>query len=72
MGILDQEPVRSAIEVALAFVQRHPTAGELERLRLILSTYQDGSGMLVLKDGTTIPGWRDFERAVAIAFGGQA
>jgi len=58
--------------MALAFVKRNPTPGELERFRLILSTYQDGSGMLALKDGRTIPGWRDFERALATAFGGQA
>jgi len=28
--------------------------------------------MLSLKDGRTLPGWRDFERAVALAFGGEA
>ncbi len=28
--------------------------------------------MLVLKDGKTIPGWRDFERSVAAAFSGKA
>jgi len=32
------------------------------KLRLILSTFQDGSGML---NGGRLPGWRDFERAVA-------
>jgi hypothetical protein len=58
--------------LSLAFVDRNPTEREIERLRLILSTYQDGSGMLVLKDGRTIPGWRDFERSVAAAFGGKA
>ncbi len=26
--------------------------------------------MLAVKDGTTLPGWRDFERAAALAFGG--
>lgn len=55
----------------LPFVTRHPAFEELERFRLILSTYQDGTGML--KDGDrTLPGWRDFERSVAIAFGGKA
>src|SRR5947209_2653932 len=54
------------------FADRPPTAQEFERLRLLLSTYQDGTGMLVLADGTNLPGWRDFERSVALAFGGQA
>jgi hypothetical protein len=38
---------------------------------LILSTFQDGTGMLRIK-GRSLPGWRDFERAVAIAVGGTA
>ncbi len=45
-------------------------------MRLILSTYQDGTGMLKNKKNPmkvkTLPGWRDFERAVAIAFDGEA
>ena len=28
--------------------------------------------MLAQKDSSTLPGWRDFERSVALAFGGQA
>lgn len=63
------------------FVDRQPTFNELEWLRLILSTYQDGSGMLVPKskrgrqwmeqnNAITLPGWRDFERSVAAALGG--
>jgi len=55
----------------LPFVERVPTAKEIERFRLILSTYQDGTGMLKAKDDT-LPGWRDFERSVAAAFGGIA
>lgn len=55
----------------LAFADRSPTKGELEKVRLILSTYQDGTGMLNL-GGCNLPGWRDFERAVALAFGGEA
>lgn len=51
---------------------RTPTLKEVEKLRLILSTYQDGTGMLAQKNGSTLPGWRDFERAVALAFGGEA
>ncbi len=53
----------------LALVDRPPTPGEIEKLRLVLSTYQDGSGQL--EEGT-LPGWRDFERAVAAVFGGKA
>lgn len=58
--------------MSLAFVDRPPTLEEFERFRLILSTYQDGSGMLAVSDGSTLPGWRDFERTVAAAFGGVA
>ena len=44
-----------------------------EKLRLILSTFQDGFGMLDL-EGTdnTLPGWRDFERATAVVFNGKS
>ncbi len=55
-----------------ALVDRHPTEREVERLRLILSTYQDGTGMLQIENSMTLPGWRDFERAVALAFNGAA
>ncbi len=55
-----------------AFVDRPPTEREVERLRLILSTYQDGTGMLQVENGITLPGWRDFERAVALTFNGEA
>lgn len=47
-------------------------AHTVEKIRLILSTYQDGTGMLAHKEGLTLPGWRDFERAVALAFSGEA
>ena len=56
--------------MSLALVDRSPSAQEVERLRLILSTYQDGTGMLAAEGGGTLPGWRDFERAVALTFGG--
>lgn len=56
----------------LTFVDRNPTQAEIEKLRLVLSTYQDGSGQLVTKNGKTLPGWRDFERAFAATFGGKA
>lgn len=55
-----------------ALVNRAPTECEVERLRLILSTYQDGTGMLQVENSMTLPGWRDFERAVALAFNGEA
>jgi len=58
--------------MTIPFVDRNPTKAEFERFRLILSTYQDGSGQLVLKDGRTSPGWRDFERSVGVAFGGAS
>lgn len=59
----------------LAFVHRPPTQAEVEKFRLLLSTFQDGSGMLVGKKkrtlewmarnhAVTIPGWRDFERTL--------
>ncbi len=59
----------------LPLVDRVPTTNEIERLRLILSTYQDGSGMLNRQhenEPDTLPGWRDFERATALAFDGLA
>jgi len=56
--------------MSIAFVDRNPTFGEVEKLRLILSTYQDGTGMQADKNGKTLPGWRDFERSTALAFGG--
>ncbi len=54
----------------IPFVDRPPSATEIEKFRLVLSTYQDGSGMLV-REGFTLPGWRDFERTVAAVFGGS-
>lgn len=52
------------------FADRNPSPQELEKLRLVLSSYQDGAGMLSVSGGRTLPGWRDFERAVALTFGG--
>ena len=56
----------------LPFIDRFPTENEVERLRLLLSTYQDGTGMNKSKNGGTLPGWRDFERACAPTFNGVA
>lgn len=58
--------------MSLVLVDRPPTWQEVEKLRLILSTYQDGTGMLQIEKGMTLPGWRDFERAVALAWNGEA
>lgn len=43
---------------------------EVERMRLILSTYRDGSGQQMLRTGESMPGFRDFERATALVCGG--
>jgi len=45
---------------------------EVEKIRLILSTFQDGTGQIAVKNALTLPGWRDFERSTAIAYGGEA
>ena len=58
--------------MTLPFIDRAPTSKEIEKLRLLLSTYQDGTGMLQIEDGSTRPGWRDFERATALALNGNA
>ncbi len=56
--------------MVLPFIHRKPTAQEVEKVRLLLSTFQDGSGMLAKPGGGTLPGWRDFERTVAAVFNG--
>ena len=58
--------------ISAVFVERPPTVRELELFRLILSTYQDGTGMLANGPIRTLPGWRDFERSLALAFNGYA
>jgi hypothetical protein len=58
--------------MSYTFTGSIPTKGQIEKLRLILSTYQDGSGQLIFEPEKSLPGWRDFERAVALAFGGIA
>ena len=61
---------------ALALVDRPPKTSEVERLRLVLSTFQDGTGQISIgsyrKGSKTLPGWRDFERSVALVFNGEA
>jgi hypothetical protein len=58
--------------MSIAFVDRPPTPQEVQKLRLVLSTYQDGTGQLVFKNNVCLPGWRDFERSIALVFGGEA
>ncbi len=48
------------------------TSSQVEKIRLVLSTYQDGTGQQTIKSGRTLPGWRDFERAIALALNGIA
>lgn len=46
---------------------------EFEELRLILSSFRDGTGQVVLKEtGETMPGFRDYERALATVLNGSA
>lgn len=58
--------------MSYAFTGSIPTNSQIEKLRLILSTYQDGTGQLVFEPDKSLPGWRDFERSVALAFDGVA
>ena len=70
---LPQEISGKAVPLpGVPFAERSPSEAEIERLRLILSTYQDGTGMLASGGNTTLPGWRDFERSVALTFDGVA
>ena len=54
------------------FTGSTPTEGQIEKLRLILSIYQDGMGQQAITPEKSLPGWRDFERSVALAFDGIA
>ena len=55
---------------SVVLAHRPPNEIEFSRFRLLLSAFQDGTGMLAVSDGSTLPGWRDFERATALAFAG--
>lgn len=57
--------------ILFPFRDRPPIDSELERIRLILSTFRDGSGSQTV-GGETMPGWRDAERAFAAALNGVA
>jgi len=53
------------------FRDRSLAPNELERMRLILSTFRDGGGQVILKaTNESMPGFRDFERTVAAVCGG--
>ena len=54
--------------MSYTFTGRIPTKSQTEKLRLTLSTYQDGTGQLAFEFGKSLPGWRDFERSVALVF----
>jgi len=54
-----------------SLLAKFPTSEEVEKLRLVLSTFQDESGQ-ILRKSVSLPGWRDFERAVALVFNGVA
>ena len=56
--------------MSVPFVTRPPSAREVERIRLTMSVFCDGSGQEMESDGSTRPGWRDIERAFACALGG--
>lgn len=56
----------------LPLIDRQLNDSELKLIQLGFSTFHDGSGMLVQSDGSTIPGWRDFERVFAWLFQGTA
>lgn len=62
--------------MSLPFIDRHPTPQEVEKLRLLLSTYQDGSGGTKVDRKNpnilSFPDSRDFERCIALTFNGEA
>jgi hypothetical protein len=58
--------------MAVAFITRAATQGELEQLKLFMSTFTDGSGYERNLGGSTRPGWRDFERIIAELLAGRA
>jgi hypothetical protein len=57
---------------AYAFRDRELNSVEIERLRLMLSAFRDGSGQVIVSAaGDSMPGFRDFERSLASAIGGH-
>ena len=70
ISITVKQMEKRTLNALVPLADRKPSDNEIERFRLIISTYQDGTGMLANSDGTTLPGWRDFERCTALAFSG--
>ena len=58
--------------MSIAFIDNEPDCRELQRIRLCLSSFCDGSGQEREQEGGTRPGWRDFERVFAETLGGYA
>ncbi|MDR0462714.1 MAG: hypothetical protein LBG64_00635 [Pseudomonadales bacterium] len=56
--------------MSLAFIHRNPSENETELYKLAFSVFRDGFGQEKEKDGSTRPGWREYERAVAEVIGG--
>lgn len=72
INFTENDPASKGNLMLIAFAERTPNYQEVEKIRLVLSTFQDGTGMLAQKEGLTLPGWRDFERTVALVFAGEA
>src|SRR2546430_1579204 len=51
--------------MGLAYATRPPTLREDQTLRLLLSTYRDGTGNQRERDKSTRANWREMERCVA-------
>lgn len=60
------------ILLKIPLVNRQPTEDEAKLIMLAMSTYRDGTGQEREKDGSTRPGWRDFERIFAEVLKGKA
>ncbi|QCC86795.1 hypothetical protein DDIC_13075 [Desulfovibrio desulfuricans] len=58
--------------MSIPFLTRKPNSRELERLRLSMSVFRDGSGQERESDNSSRPGWRDFERIFADILAGYA
>lgn len=52
----------------MPFVDASPTPAKVQRFRLILSTYQDGTGQLAAGNHVTLPGWREGEDNLGTLF----
>ena len=58
--------------MSIAFVDRNPSHNETLLLQIAFSTFCDGTGMEMEKNGEgTRPGWRDFERVIGEVMAGK-